>query len=149
MNQQIYERLVLVFNEQEKNLHSEDQGVNLIEHKVLSNCLDCMEYMDANYSIDLDCSNISLEVIDLFLKRAKEAHDEGTLDHADMFLEMLSGYVAMVMKNEVGGEFVYDENGESLDIHSNPIYFNEMVKTCFLRGESILEKWKEVKENLA
>lgn len=149
MNQQIYERLVLIFNEQEKNLHSEDQGVNLIEHKALSNCLDCMEYMDANYSIDLDCSSISLEVIDLFLKRAKEAHDEGTLDHTDMFLEMLSGYVAMVMKNEVGGEFVYDENGESLDIHSNPIYFNEMVKTCFLRGESILEKWKEVKENLA
>lgn len=105
--------------------------------------------MDANYSIDLDCSSISLEVIDLFLKRAKEAHDEGTLDHTDMFLEMLSGYVAMVMKNEVGGEFVYDENEESLDIHSNPIYFNEMVKTCFLRGESILEKWKEVKENLA
>ena len=76
MHVEIYTRLVEECNRQTKALNEEGSSVNMIEFKYLSNCLDCMEYMDKYYSIDLDCSEVSLEVIDIMFENAHEAYLE-------------------------------------------------------------------------
>lgn len=148
MNQPIYERLVIEYNRQVASLQNDEGCVNLCEYKYLTNCLDCMEYMDQNYSIDLDCSEISLEVIDMFFENARIAYQEGSLDHIDLFIDMFAGYVAMVFKNEFGGEFVYDDHGEALDIQSNPLYIKEMVSNCLKYENKIKEEFVKIKELL-
>lgn len=145
MNHVIYERLVKEYNKQVVSLQNDEGCINLCEHKYLTNCLDCMEYMDQNYSIDLDCSAISLEVIDMFFENARIAYQEGSLDHIDLFIDMFAGYVAMVIKNEFGGEFVYDDQGEALDIQSNPLYIKEMVRNCIEHENKISDEFSKIK----
>lgn len=149
MNQLVYERLVKEYNRQCEAYNHEEDGINLIEYKYLSNCLDTMEYMDHNYSIDLDCSAISLEVLDILFENAHEAYQEGTLDQSDLFIEMFSGYVGMVYKNELGGDYVYDESGEALNIQTHHVYPREDVEQCIFHGNKISELFKELKENLS
>lgn len=145
MNKSVYERLVIEYNRQSKALNEENESVNLCEYKYLTNCLDCMEYMDQNYKIDLDCSEVSLEVIDILFENAHIAYKEGNFDHLDLFVDMFSGYVAMVFKNELGGEFVYDEHGEALDIQSNPLYIHEMVRCCIVSNLKIEDEFMKIK----
>ena len=146
MHVEIYTRLVEECNRQTKALNEEGSTVNLIEYKYLSNCLDCMEYMDKYYSIDLDCSEVSLEVIDIMFKNAHEAYLENEFDHLDLFVDMFGGYVGMVIKNEFGGNFVYDETGEALNINTNHIYVNQEVRNCILNGNKIEDYFKYLKE---
>ena len=148
MNNQIYERLVKEYNRQSQALNEEGQGINLIEYKYLSNCLDCLEYMDHNYSIDLDCSGVSLEVLDILFDHAYEAYKEGSFDHADLFVDMFSGYVGMVYKNEFGGEFAYDESDEILNICSNHVYPKKDIEECVFFGRKITKIFQKIKEDL-
>lgn len=149
MNNSIYIRLVEECNRQHEALQSDSQTVNLVEHKMLSNCLDCMEYMDKNYSIDLDCSEVSLEVIDIMFENAHEAYMSEEFDYFDLFTEMFAGYVAMVIKNELGGNFVYDENGEALNLYTNHIDVHALVKKCIVENKKISEQFKGIKEALS
>ncbi|MGN1344468.1 MAG: hypothetical protein ACI4U3_07800 [Traorella sp.] len=149
MNKEVYERLVKECNRQSEMLNSDGQGINLVEFKYLNNCLDCMEYMDNCYSIDLDCSEISLEVMDIMFENAHEAYLENELEHVDLFIEMFSGYVGMVYKNILGGNFVYDENNEALNVNTNHIYVNEDIKACIFEGKKVSEQFKVYKEVLA
>jgi len=146
MHVEIYTRLVNECNRQTKALNEDGNTVNLIEYKYLSNCLDCMEYMDKYYSIDLDCSEVSLEVIDIMLKNAHEAYLDNEFDNLDLFVDMFAGYVSMVIKNEFGGNFVYDETGEALNINTNHIYVNQEVKKCIVNGNKIEDYFKYLKE---
>lgn len=148
MNVEVYTRLVNECNRQTKALNEEGNTVNLVEYKYLSNCLDCMEYMETNYSIDLDCSEVSLEILDILFQNAHEAYEEGSFDNLDLFVEMFSGYVGMVYKNEFGGEFVYDETSEALNVHTNHIYVHEDVKKCILENIKISDIFKSYQEML-
>lgn len=146
MHVEIYTKLVEECNRQTKALNEEGSTVNLVEYKYLSNCLDCMEYMDKFYNIDLDCSNISLEVIDIMFENAHEAYLENEFDNLDLFIDMFSGYVGMVYKNAFGGNFVYDEIGEALNINTNHIYVNNEVRNCIVNGTKISDYFNHVKE---
>ena len=148
MHVEIYTKLVEECNRQTKALNEEGNSVNLIEFKYLSNCLDCMEYMDKYYSIDLDCSEISLEVIDIMFDNAHEAYLENEFDNLDLFVDMFGGYVGMVYKNEFGGEFVYDETGEALNVNTNHIYVDRDVRNCIVNGNKILDCFNAYKEVL-
>lgn len=146
MHVEVYTRLVNECNRQTKALNEDGNTVNLIEYKYLSNCLDCMEYMDKFYSIDLDCSEVSLEVIDIMFENAHEAYLDNEFDNLDLFVDMFSGYVSMVIKNEFGGNFVYDETGEALNINTNHIYVNQEVRKCIVNGNKIEDYFKYLKE---
>ena len=148
MNIEVYERLVKECNRQTQALNSNGEGINLIEYKYLTNCLDCMEYMEKYYSIDLDCSEVSLEVIDIMFENAHEAYLENEFDHLDLFVEMFSGYVGMVFKNAFGGDFVYDEKNEALNVNTNHLYIDEDVRSCIVEGGKISEKFDAYKEVL-
>lgn len=149
MNAQIYERLVHEYNRQSQLLKEECAGINLLEYHYLSNCLDCMEYMDKYYQIDLDCSAISLEVLDVMFDHAHAAIEENSFDHAEVFVEMFSGYVGMVYKNELGGEFVYDETGEALNCQTNHLYPKKDVEACIYHHQKITTHFQQIKEMLS
>lgn len=146
MNVEVYTRLVEEANRQTKALNEESNTINMVEYKYLTNCLDCMEYMEQSYNIDLDCSSVSLEVLDILFENAHDAYEEGSFDNLDIFVEMFSGYVGMVYKNEFGGQFVYDETGEALNIDSNHIYVSDDVRNCILKNIKISKIFNQYKE---
>lgn len=149
MNQKIYEKLVKEFNDQTEKLHQEGKVINLVEYKYLSNCLDCMEYMDENFKIDLDCSAVSLEVLDILFENAYEALQEGSLENVDRFIDMMSGYIGMVYKNEWGGDYVYDEQSEALNVSSNHLYPKKDVEECIYHHKKISELFQMIGEYLS
>ena len=120
----------------------------MLEFKYLNNCLDCMEYMDQCYDIDLDCSDVSLEVIDILFKNANEAYKEESFDNLDVFVDMFSGYVGMVFKNAFGGNFIYDETGEALNVNTNHIYISQDVRKCITENLKISDLFKQYQELL-
>lgn len=149
MNRFVYERLVNEYNRQSKALNENHEGINLIEYRYLSNCLDCMEYMDKYYQIDLDCSAVSLEVLDVMFEHAHEALKEGSFDHAEVFIDMFGGYVGMVYKNELGGDFVYDETGEALDCQTNHLYPKQDVENCIYQSTKISDQFRMIMKYLS
>lgn len=146
MNVEVYTRLVDECNRQTKLLNEEGNTINMVEYKYLSNCLDCMEYMEKCYNIDLDCSSVSLEVIDILFENAHEAYKDGSFDNLDIFVDMFGGYVGMVFKNEFGGQFVYDEIGEALNVNSNHIYIHQDVHKCITENIKISNLFKQYQE---
>lgn len=147
MNQEVYNELVEKANEQQKNMEN-DIPVNLCANKYLNCALDCMEYMDHNYSIDLDCSDISLEVIDILLENAHEAVKEEAFDQKDAFVAMIAGYVGMTMQRAFGGDFVYDEDGEALNLNTNHLHLLEVIDDCIMNNRKISEYYTMIKDNL-
>lgn len=148
MNVEVYTRLVEECNRQTKALNEEGNTINMVEYKYLTNCLDCMEYMEQSYNIDLDCSSVSLEVIDILFENAYEAYQEGSFDNLDIFVDMFSGYVGMVFKNTFGGQFVYDENSEALNVNTNHIYIQQDVYKCITENIKISQLFKQYQELL-
>ncbi len=148
MNIEVYTRLVDECNRQTKLLNEEGSTINMIEYKYLNNCLDCMEYMEKTYNIDLDCSDVSLEVIDILFSHAYDAYKEDSFDNLDIFVDMFSGYVGMVFKNTFGGNFVYDETGEALNVNTNHIYINQDVHKCITENLKISDLFKQYQELL-
>lgn len=148
MNVEVYTRLVEECNRQTKLLNEEGNTINMVEYKYLTNCLDCMEYMEQSYNIDLDCSDVSLEVIDILFSHAYEAYKEDSFDNLDIFVDMFSGYVGMVFKNTFGGNFVYDETGEALNVNTNHIYISQDVHKCITENMKISELFKQYQELL-
>lgn len=147
MNQEVYNELVEKANEQQQKME-QDIPVNLCANKYLNCALDCMEYMDHNYSIDLDCSDISLEVIDILLENAHEAVKEDAFEQKDAFVTMIAGYVGITFQRAFGGEFVYDEEGEALNINTNHLHLVEVIDQCIQENKKITEYFAMVKENL-
>ena len=148
MNVEVYTRLVEECNRQTKLLNEEGNTINMVEYKYLTNCLDCMEYMEQSYNIDLDCSDVSLEVIDILFENAYEAYQEGSFDNLDVFVDMFGGYVGMVFKNAFGGQFVYDEAGEALNVNTNHIYIHQDVRKCITENIKISDLFKQYQELL-
>ena len=52
MHVEVYTRLVEECNRQTQLLNEEGTTINMVEYKYLTNCLDCMEYMEQSYNID-------------------------------------------------------------------------------------------------
>lgn len=145
MNLEVYEPLRDLFLNQKEALETQSGSVNLVEHKALGNCLNCMEYME-NYHIDLDLSEISLEVVDIMLKAAHDALEEDEFDHLDKYVEMFAGYVSMVIATNLKGEFAYNDEGETLYLNGNHLRIEETVHQCIINNTSILAYYQTCKQ---
>ena len=145
MNFEIYEPLRDLFLNQKEALETQSGKVNLVEHKALGNCLNCMEYME-NYHIDLDLSEISLEVVDIMLKAAHEAIEEDEFDHLDRYIDMFAGYVSMVIVTNLKGEFAYNDEGETVYLEGNHLNIQKIISHCIHQNTSVLAYYQTLKQ---
>lgn len=144
MNFEVYEPLRDLFLNQKEALETQSGKVNLVEHKALGNCLNCMEYME-NYHIDLDLSEISLEVVDIMLKAAHDAIQEDEFDNLDRYIDMFAGYVSMVIVTNLKGEFAYNDEGETVYLEGNHLDIQDVVAQCIHQNTSVLEYYQTLK----
>lgn len=144
MNFEVYEPLKELFIHQQEALKNHEGKVNLLEHKALGHCLDCMEYME-EYHIDLDLSEISLEVVDIMLSAAHEAIEEDEFDQLDSYIEMFAGYTSMVIATQLKGEFAYNDEGETLYLDGNHLHINQVISDCIKNDTSFLAYYQTLK----
>lgn len=138
-----YEALLKKFNEQKEALHQDKTSINYCAHRYLAYGLDCIEYFAHNYQLVLDCTFESLQTIDLFIHQVYLTYCEEAFD-LNPLSDMISGYVSLVLDELFQGNWVYDENQEAYEIHTNHLYLHDEVMACMMQDQSIKEKIKSL-----
>lgn len=154
MKRKVYDHLKALFEDERRQLHEENTAVNMCSLQHLGYALDCMEFADENFGIELDVSEDSLGLIEEMMLAVNESYenDDLSLEHVDKFAEMFSGFVGLIILTYLGGEWVYTyEDGKEysvIDIDSNQIFLFDQIKACLIAGEeySIAAFYDEIKQ---